>query len=805
MHYPSFAEYSNALQFDLGRALSDPLLGRGTLRMDGSGLPVAHTGNFALSFEVAVDGKTYAVRCFHKHSESRHVRYDAIADCLRSIESPNFVDVEFQPSGITTASGTYPIVRMEWAEGPTLAAFVADRRNDATALQELRSSLAALARHLREYGIAHGDIQPTNIIVQGTANLRLIDYDGMFVPRLAPLHSVELGQPNFQHPDRREPHFDARLDAFSFSLLDFALDALCRQPELWDQTGSDEDAFILRAADLVDPASSPVFSLLSRVPGLEQRVKQLAAVCASPFNRIPSFEDFLAGRNIPSVSVVFSGDPTTPLRRKHDRIRDVVDATNFARCCTRVGDRVELIGPVVRVATGRGPQLDSRCLRVEFAERSRDMVCLEIWPNALAGLDEIPDETWVGNWVSAVGFIEPVRSAGSGPQRQKDIAISITESSQLHRITEAEARYRLRGLRGRTRPMLDRTAGVRTVPVATDTRPLPERLGPSPDSSAVSAPRRAPRVVDGRWSLAAALIASLAATRSCRRMPRAKVSRRRVRPPRPVHRPSRRPPPPFVPPGTAWPVNSSRSRTWRGRRADRDRGRNTGHWNGQQCRSCARRPAERQYRPGPARRHDHTGTSRSVLGPRSGRGIHAMQWHGSARGPRQPFWIELRAGLPPNVRRVPGLWASSGAGSVTAAGSDVHVDLGVWDGERRNATLTAAGNLLVSRTREPSRPLNRVDCATVARSVEACASSRDCSSFASSARRISPSQWARLTRLYHESTGLDGAAFRALCVRSCQLGLTPSRGFIRTHVCGGAPSDQWLAREPAADTILASQ
>jgi hypothetical protein len=170
-------------------------------------------------------------------------------------------------------------------------------------------------------------------------------------------------------------------------------------------------------------------------------------------------------------------------------------------------------------------------------------------------------------------------------------------------------------------------------------------------------------------------------------------------------------------------------------------------------------------------------------------------------GLQQPFWLELHAGLPPDVRRVPGLWASTGAGSVTAAADGVRVDLGLWNGERRNATLTASGEILVSRAREPSRPLNRADCASVAQAAEACARGRDCSSFAGSAQRIAPPQWARLMRLYHETTGLDGAAFRALCMRSCQLGLTPSRDFIRKRVCGGAQPDQWSAGDPTADLM----
>jgi hypothetical protein len=166
----------------------------------------------------------------------------------------------------------------------------------------------------------------------------------------------------------------------------------------------------------------------------------------------------------------------------------------------------------------------------------------------------------------------------------------------------------------------------------------------------------------------------------------------------------------------------------------------------------------------------------------------------------QPFWLELRAGLPPKGRRAPGLWvgAGKGAGTAVASTDGVEVDLGLWNGERRRASLTPAGNIAVTRRREPRRPLSQAECTTVIMAAESCATSRDCSSFRSSARPISATQWQRLTRLYHESTGLDAASFRALCVRSCELGLTPSNGFVRQRVCNGAPPGQWPADNPAA-------
>jgi len=128
----------------------------------------------------------------------------------------------------------------------------------------------------------------------------------------------------------------------------------------------------------------------------------------------------------------------------------------------------------------------------------------------------------------------------------------------------------------------------------------------------------------------------------------------------------------------------------------------------------------------------------------------------------------------------------------------VAIDLGRWNGEHRTARLTPSGNIVIARTALEIRPLTRADCTVVARSLEACAASRDCSSFAKSAERIPVSQWVQLTRMYHESTGLDAAVFRGLCVRSCELGLTPSLNLIRSSACSGAELGQWLVGGPAA-------
>ena len=78
--------------------------------------------------------------------------------------------------------------------------------------------LLKLSNSLERHKIGHGDIQPGNIIVSnkgGKLELKIIDYDNMYVPGVKHLSSNELGLPNFQHPARSEHDFIPEIDRFS--------------------------------------------------------------------------------------------------------------------------------------------------------------------------------------------------------------------------------------------------------------------------------------------------------------------------------------------------------------------------------------------------------------------------------------------------------------------------------------------------------------------------------------------------------------------------------------------------------------
>ena len=109
---------------------------------------------------------------------------------------------------------------MRWVEGLTLAEFVEEHLERPGNLKMLLDLWVKLAARLREAEMAHADLQHGNVLLVpmsgGSLALRLIDYDGMYVPALAGTRSGEVGHPAYQHPQRlREGTYNAEVDRFS--------------------------------------------------------------------------------------------------------------------------------------------------------------------------------------------------------------------------------------------------------------------------------------------------------------------------------------------------------------------------------------------------------------------------------------------------------------------------------------------------------------------------------------------------------------------------------------------------------------
>src|SRR5690606_30691261 len=117
----------------------------------------------------------------------------------------------------------------------------------------LRQQFIDVEQFLRSKGVAHGDLQNGNVMVN--SGLKLIDYDGIYVPTMAVGQGTELGHKHFQHPKRSTADFGPTIDRFSFIVIDLSLRAIAHNPKLFAKYSNGEN-IILTANDFLDPGGS---------------------------------------------------------------------------------------------------------------------------------------------------------------------------------------------------------------------------------------------------------------------------------------------------------------------------------------------------------------------------------------------------------------------------------------------------------------------------------------------------------------------------------------------------------------------
>jgi hypothetical protein len=109
----------------------------------------------------------------------------------------------------------------------------------------LAAKFALMVKDLSVLGVAHGDLQHGNLLVTPGGELKLIDYDGMYVPGLAQLGACEIGHVNYQSPARTMSSWGPYLDNFSAWIIYASLIALAIDPGLWPILHNDGDEALI--------------------------------------------------------------------------------------------------------------------------------------------------------------------------------------------------------------------------------------------------------------------------------------------------------------------------------------------------------------------------------------------------------------------------------------------------------------------------------------------------------------------------------------------------------------------------------
>jgi hypothetical protein len=251
--YPTGGDYREAL-FNTRRCFKDHALLGGEPTMDALGMPKPISGAFASVFTIRnADGRRWAVKCFTRFVNDQAIRYQRISQALQAVNKPWTVEFDYLPEGILCQGNWYPALKMEWIEATGLIPFIEAHLWEPQILADLAGKFAQMVGDLSALGIAHGDLQHGNLLVTLSGELKLIDYDGMFVPGLDKLGASERGHINYQSPARTMSAWGPYLDHFSAWIIYASLAALTIDPTLWSLLHDQGDeALIFHKDDFVD-------------------------------------------------------------------------------------------------------------------------------------------------------------------------------------------------------------------------------------------------------------------------------------------------------------------------------------------------------------------------------------------------------------------------------------------------------------------------------------------------------------------------------------------------------------------------
>lgn len=197
------------------------------------------SGSNAVIFKAERNGHKCAIKCYTKADGQRTERYRSVERYVKEVRNTAYLtafEYRSDEAYVFDDEGYgcfYPVLVTEWVEGCSLDRWISRKceAKERSALFGMACEFDRMGSWLLRQEWAHGDLKPENIIVTPRGELRLIDYDNVFVPELAGSASPELGTPEFQHPRRDKNHYDRHLDDYSIALISTALHTLAEFPE----------------------------------------------------------------------------------------------------------------------------------------------------------------------------------------------------------------------------------------------------------------------------------------------------------------------------------------------------------------------------------------------------------------------------------------------------------------------------------------------------------------------------------------------------------------------------------------------
>ena len=243
----------------------------GSFLKDSRGRLITYTGGFSVVFPYVIpNGEKWAFRCWHADLGNLRSHFEILSEELQKLKIPYFCDFTYVDEGINVGGLIYPTTRMRWVEGENLKAFLCQHKNEKERLKKLAEKFLTMAQCLHNNGIAHGDLQHGNILIDKADEIFLIDYDSVYLPSLMGQTDFITGLKGYQHPCREHNvNASEKLDYFSELIIYTSILAIAEDPSLADKYKlEDTDYLLFSNEDFNDLDSSDVYQDLMSLKGL---------------------------------------------------------------------------------------------------------------------------------------------------------------------------------------------------------------------------------------------------------------------------------------------------------------------------------------------------------------------------------------------------------------------------------------------------------------------------------------------------------------------------------------------------------
>jgi len=202
-----------------------------------NGQPIEWAGAFSVVYPMVSEKGKCALKIWFVNIDNNQKRYLHIKNYFEEVKLPYFINFEYINAGIIVNSIPLDTLRMDFVDGLNLTEYISAHLKDKDKLEKLASSFLKMFEDLHSVNISHGDLQPKNIKITNSGEIKLIDYDSLYIPTLSQDRDFFCGTPGYQLPSRLSSGFISshKTDYFSELVIFITIRAVIENPLLWDK------------------------------------------------------------------------------------------------------------------------------------------------------------------------------------------------------------------------------------------------------------------------------------------------------------------------------------------------------------------------------------------------------------------------------------------------------------------------------------------------------------------------------------------------------------------------------------------